>query len=109
MGMTTSLVLSTKSPNKKQKVRFFITDIANQDFRHFLKKFKNSPYLGYNSKQVYIEPNEACFLLIKNITKLTKIDLHVWLHNIVVKSDYKKNSWTRQQNSWTRNFKFIYE
>ena len=65
-----SLYLSTKIPNKKQKSRFDIADITNQYFREFLKKFKNSPYLGYKSKQVHNEPTEVYFFLIKNITNL---------------------------------------
>ena len=72
-GMTTYLTLSTKIPNKKKNSRFSITDITNQYFRKFLKKFKNSPYLGYNSKQVHNEPTESYFFLIKYITKLIKI------------------------------------
>ena len=51
-GLTTSLDLRTKISNKKQKERFSITDIPNQDFRKLLKRFKNSSYLGYKSKQV---------------------------------------------------------
>ena len=45
-GMTTSLSLRTKTPNKQQKEKFDINDITNQDFRKFIKKFKNSPYIG---------------------------------------------------------------
>ena len=66
------LYLGTKSSNKKQKARFSITDINNQGFREFLKKFNNSPYLGYKSKKVYNEPTEAYFILIKNIIKIIK-------------------------------------
>ena len=44
-GVTTSLDLSTKTPNKKQKSRNAITDITLQYFRKLLKKFKSSPYL----------------------------------------------------------------
>ena len=58
-GLNTSLDLRTKSPNKKQKTRFSITDINNQDFRNFPKEFKNLSYLGYNSKPVHNEPTEA--------------------------------------------------
>ena len=53
-GMNTSLTLRTKNPNNKQKARFYITEITNQDFR----KFNNSPYIGYKSKQVNNEPTE---------------------------------------------------
>ena len=69
-GLTTSLALRTKSPNNKQKERFPITDITNQNFKNFLKMFKNSYYLGYKSKQVHNEPTEAYFFLIKHINKL---------------------------------------
>ena len=58
-GLTDSLSISTKRPNKEQKAKFSITDITNQDFRDFLKKFGNSPYLGYKEKQVHNEPTEA--------------------------------------------------
>ena len=51
-GLTTSLYLSTKGSNNKQKAMFSITDINNQDFRNLLKKFKSSPYPGYKSKKV---------------------------------------------------------
>ena len=37
---------------------FAITDITNQDFRKLLKKFNDSPYLGYKSKQVNDEPTK---------------------------------------------------
>ena len=65
-GLTTSLALMTKSSNNKQKERFTITDITNQDLRNFLKKFNNSPYLGYKSKQVHNEPTEPYFFPIKS-------------------------------------------
>ena len=71
-GMTTSMVLRTKRSNNKRKARFAITDITNQYFRKFLNKFRNSPYIGYKSKQVHNKPTEAYFFLIKNITKLMK-------------------------------------
>ena len=45
-GMTTSIDLSTKSSNKKQKARFYITDINNNYLRKLLNKFRNSTYLG---------------------------------------------------------------
>ena len=73
-GLTTSLSLSTKGSNKKQKARFSITDSTDQDFSKLLKNFKNSPDLGYKSKQVHNEPSESYFLLIKHITKLIKIE-----------------------------------
>ena len=59
MGLTPSLDLRTKIQNKKQKEFFSITDINKQDFRKLLKKFENSPYLGYKIKQVHNEPTEA--------------------------------------------------
>ena len=49
-GLTTYLALRTKIPNNKQKARFAITDITNQYFMKLIKKFKNSPHLGYKSK-----------------------------------------------------------
>ena len=58
-GITTSLSLRNKRPNKKQKARFDITDIDNQDLRKFLNKFRNSLYLGYKKKQVHNELTEA--------------------------------------------------
>ena len=58
-GLTTSTYRRNKSPNKKQKAMFAITDITNQELRKFHKKFKNSPYLGYRSKQVQNVPTEG--------------------------------------------------
>ena len=78
-GVTTSLDLSNKNPNKKQKAGFYITDITKQDFRKLLKKFENSPYLGYKSKQVHNEPTEVSFLLIKQINNPTKSERKVRL------------------------------
>ena len=37
-GMNISLFLRTKIPNNKQKARFAITDITDQDFINLLKK-----------------------------------------------------------------------
>ena len=71
-GVTTSLNLRTKGSNKKQKSRFSITEITNQDFRKFSKKFNNSYYVGYKSKQVHTETTEDYFLLIIYITELMK-------------------------------------
>ena len=56
--LTNFLDIIIKKSNKKQKLMFSITDITNQDFRKLLKKFKNSPYLGYKIKQVHNEPTE---------------------------------------------------
>ena len=78
-GMTEFLSIRIKIPNKKQKARFSITDITNQAFRNFLKKFKNSPYLGYKSKKVHNEATEAYFFLIKQITKPIQRERHVGL------------------------------
>ena len=71
-GMTNFLALRTKISNKKQKAGFDITDISNQDFRKFLKRFNNSPYICYKSKQVHNEPIKSYLFLIKKITKLMK-------------------------------------
>ena len=54
-SMTASLDLRTKMSNKK-KEKFTIADMNNQDFRKFLNRSKNSPYLGYKSKQVHKKP-----------------------------------------------------
>ena len=96
--MTTSMNLRTKRSNKKQKARFSITDITNQAFRNFLKKFKNSPYLGYKSKKVHNEATEAYFFLIKQITKLIKSKRHVRLCPNVLTQASTKN-YTRQQSN----------
>ena len=58
-GLTNSLTLRTKNSNKRQKARFDITYINNQGFNKFLKKFNNSPYLGYNSKHVHNKPTDS--------------------------------------------------
>ena len=79
-GLTNSLALSTKRPNIKQKARFAITDINNQDLRNFLRKFKNSIYLGYKEKQVHNEPTEAYLLPIKQINKPIKINNNIRLY-----------------------------
>ena len=57
--LTTFLDLRTKSSNKKQKTRFYITDITEKDFRKLIKFFDNSPYLDYKSKQFHNEPTES--------------------------------------------------
>ena len=59
-------------------------------FSKLLKKFKNSSYLGYKSKHVHNEPTEADFILIKQITKLTKSERKVELHNKGVKTCVNK-------------------
>ena len=58
-GMTTSLDLRTKNPNKKQKSRFTITYITKQHLRKLLNKFKSLPYIGYKGKHIKNEPTEA--------------------------------------------------
>ena len=70
--MNTSMDFRTKKSNKKQKSRFDINDITNQDFRKLIRKFNNLPYIGYRSKQVQNKPIEAYLLLIKYITKIIK-------------------------------------
>ena len=57
-SMTTPLAPRNLNRNKKQNTRFAITDITNQDFRNLLNKFKNSPYVGHNDKQVHNKPTE---------------------------------------------------
>ena len=52
-GLPTSLDLRNKTPKNKQKASFAITDITNQYFRKLLKRFEDSPDIGYNSKQVH--------------------------------------------------------
>ena len=52
-GMTTSLNLRTKKPNKKQKESTAINDITNQNFSKLIKEFKNSTYIGYKKKYVH--------------------------------------------------------
>ena len=65
--------------NKKQKARFSITEITDKDFRKLLKMFKNSPYIGYKSKQVLNKPTKAYFFLIKKITRQIKSKRQVWI------------------------------
>ena len=79
-GLNTSMYIMTKRSTKKQKARFAITDITNQDFRKLLKKFKDSPYLGYKSKQVHNGITEDYFFQIKNITKRIKSERRVISH-----------------------------
>ena len=78
-GLTTSLDISTKIPNKKQKARFYIPDITKQDIRTLIKKFDNSPYIGYKLKQVHNIKTEDYFFLIKQSTKPIKIKRRVRL------------------------------
>ena len=80
----------TKISNNKQKESYSITDITKQDFRKLLNKFNSSPYLGYKSKQVHNETYGVYLLLIKHITKLMKIERHVWLLTNFFKSGGNK-------------------
>ena len=75
--LTTSLDLSTNIPNKKEKSRFAINEITNQDFTKLIIFFNSSPYLCYKSKNIYNEPTEAYFLLIKQITMPMKSERRV--------------------------------
>ena len=79
-GPNKYLDLRTKNPNKKKNTRFSIPEITYQNFRNLLKKFKISPDLGYNIKELHNEPNEAYLFLIKQITELIKTEGHVWLY-----------------------------
>ena len=54
-GVTSSMTLRTKSPNKNKKAKTDIADISNKYFRKLLKHFKKSPYIGYRKKQVHNE------------------------------------------------------
>ena len=85
-GLTNYLAFRNKRSRNKQKAMFFITDITKKDFRKLLKRFNNSSYLGYKSKHFHNELTEAYFFLIKNITKLMKIERHVRLRTKFVKS-----------------------
>ena len=85
MGRTGKGALSTKGPNKKQKAIFSITNITKQYFGNLLKKFDNSPFLDYKSKEVHNEPTEDYLFLMKYITKLMKSERHVQLHTKFVK------------------------
>ena len=85
-GLINSLYLSTKRSNKKKKQRFSINYITNQYFRKLLKKFNNSPYLGFKNKQVHNESTEAYLFLIKHITKVMKSERHVQIRTNFVKS-----------------------
>ena len=72
------------------KSRCAITGITKQDYRKFLKKFNNSPYLGYKSKHVHNEQHEAYLLLIKQIINIIKIKRHVWICTKFIKSGGSK-------------------
>ena len=89
-GLTTSLSLRIKNPNKKQKLSFAITDIINQYFRKLLKGFNNSSYLGYKNKQVPNKPTESYFLLIIHVSKIIKINNNIRLLTKGVKLDSNK-------------------
>ena len=101
-GITKSLDIRTKSSNKKQKARFFMTGITKEYISNLLRKFKNSLYLGCKIKQFHNKPNEAYLFLIKEIDKLMKIERHVRLHTNFLKLGvncfltYQLNNWTCQ-------------
>ena len=67
-----------------------MTEITNKDFRKLLKKFKNSPYLGYKSKQVHNEPTGDYLFPIKNITKLMKSKRNIQICTNFVKLGVSK-------------------
>ena len=48
------------------------------------------PYLGYKKKQVYNEPTEDYFFLIKHIYKLINFKKHVLIHTKRVNSGVKR-------------------
>ena len=98
--MTTYMYLSTKRSNKNQNTRFSITDITKQYFSKLLKKFDNSPYLGYNIKHDHNEPTEDYFFLIKHITKLIKSERYIQLHtNFLNRASMKQlGASTKQYN-----------
>ena len=58
-GLTTSLDLLNRRPNKKQQSEFSINYITDQYLSKFLKKFESLPYLAYKSEQVHIEETKA--------------------------------------------------
>ena len=89
-GLTTSLDLITRIPNKKQKSKFSINDITNQYLRQFINKFKNSPYLDYKQKHVHNESTDAYFFQIKQITKTIEIKNHIQIRTKGVKSNADK-------------------
>ena len=59
--------------------RIDITDTNNHYFSNFLREFKNSPCLGYKSKQVYNERIETYLFLINYILKPIKTKKHARL------------------------------
>ena len=103
--MTNSVTLRIKRPNKKQKERTYITDITSQYFRNLIMELKNSPYIGYNKKQVYNEPTEAYFFIKKQVSKLNKIKRYVWLRTKRVESDVNgKNHINKKLDTSTKQF-----
>ena len=85
--LTTSLTLSAKILNKKQRTRTAITEITKQGFRKLLKKFIILTYLCYNNKHVHNEPTKDYLFIIKHISKKIKIKNHVRLRNTIFKLD----------------------
>ena len=47
----------------------------------------NSPYPGYNKKQIHNKPTEAYFFLIKHIYMLIEIKKHIWISTKRVEYD----------------------
>ena len=85
-GLINYLAFRNKRSENKQKARFYITDITKKYFRKLRKRLNHSSYPGYKSKKFHNELMDAYFFLIKNITKLMKIERHVRLHTNFVKS-----------------------
>ena len=59
--VTNSISLSTRIPNKKQRVRTSINEITNQYFRKLLKEFLNSLYLGYKNNRFIMNQLKVTF------------------------------------------------
>ena len=89
-GMTTSLALRTKSPNKIQNVGFSITDITYQDFRKMIKGLNYITYIGYKKKQFHNKPTKSYLFLIIHVSKQIKSKKHVQLCTKGVKLEINK-------------------
>ena len=80
-GLTASLFLRTRRRSKnKQKARNATTDDAFQKFVEILEEFKDVPCPGYSMKQEKKQPNESYYFLVKQVSKLLKINKQVLLH-----------------------------
>ena len=55
-----------------------------------LKKFDNSPYLGYNIKYSHNEPTDSYFFLIRHITEIIQNKRHILLCTKFVKLGVNK-------------------